>query len=200
MFLKNQIFKNLITKAWKGQGLRIATTEETYYIASYAWALQVKKEVFPNKALASIIELIGEMPKAGETITAMKNRPDQYEMKETVTDLSALLKRCTSSLAVTFVLYQKDGKNHRILQDKDTGMIREINDVFVQIISLDDLMEDKESSPAGPFYDANGNHRFALWTNNKCIFAARFLDDPDPDTEELRLHEALSVIQLPSIL
>ena len=44
MFIKQQIFKHLVTKAWKGQGLRIVNMEESYYIASYAWALQILED------------------------------------------------------------------------------------------------------------------------------------------------------------
>ena len=200
MFLKTNIFKALIKKAWKGAGVTIFNTGEHWYICGYSWAALIDKSVMPNKALAALIELVGEMPAEGSGFKAGKNAPSQYEIKEVVElDLLKKVKEAEEEMDPTVVLVERDGKWCRLLQHPDTGKIKYINDVFIQIISRSEIDEEKEGEPVGPLWNPDEPY-LMLWSNGLCVFGAYTLCDPEEGSEEAQITENLKPIALPGKL
>ena len=200
MFLKPNIFKALINKAWKGAGITIFNTGKHWYICGYSWAAVIDKSVMPNKTLAALIELVGEMPAEGSGFKAGKNVPSQYELREAVEiDLVKKVKEADEEMKPTIVLVERDGKWCRLIQHPDTGKIKYINDVFIQIISASAIDEEKESTPVGPLWNPAEPY-LMLWKNEFSIFAAYTLRDPEEGSDEAQIIERLKPIALPGKL
>lgn len=72
MFTKPQAVKKLMKEAYNGAGLRLAATEERYYIAGNYWKMDVKKGFIAKPVLAAMVELAGEIPAPGERFRADK--------------------------------------------------------------------------------------------------------------------------------
>lgn len=76
MFIKHQTFKRLINEAYKTTGLKMLSTQNTLCLAGSFWVMEMQTYEIPNKHLASIIEIIGRLPKPGESCTIKKGRRD----------------------------------------------------------------------------------------------------------------------------
>lgn len=199
MFLKHQVFKGLINQAWKGSGLVVANMGKAWYLCGYSWLAWIDKQVMPNKTLAAIIELAGEMPEEGKAFKAGKNCPNQYELKETViVDLYEKLEKAQEEMEETAVIIQKDFKNCRILQNRKTGSLKLINDTFIQLIDAEEIDEERESTPDGPYFNETEPY-LMLWTNGNCAFGAYTLYDPEPPAAEALILSELEKMELPTI-
>lgn len=199
MFLKHQIFKSLINKAWKNESLTVVDMENRWYISGYAWAAIIDKQVMPNKTLAAIIELTGEMPRDGAGFTAGKNATCQYELKEAaVIDLYQKLDVALVEMKATPIIIQKEFKDCRLLQNTSTGNIKLINSVFTDMVSAEEIDHEKEASPDGPFCSEKEPY-LMLWTNGNCVFGAYTLSDPDQGSDEWLILQELEKLELPLV-
>ena len=106
-------------EAYNGAGLRLAATEERYYIAGNYWEMDVKKGFIAKPVLAAMVELAGEIPAPGERFRADKtgNHVEEGQMEVAAADQE-------TEIAVTgLVLYDVLGNPQRILQDECKGRI-----------------------------------------------------------------------------
>lgn len=53
-------------------GLRVAATEERYYLCGGYWEMDILKEYMPKEILAAVLELTGWIPETGEAILPQK--------------------------------------------------------------------------------------------------------------------------------
>lgn len=197
MFLKPQILKNLMKKAWNGAGLTVANTGEQWYICGYSWIALIDKEVIDKKTLAAIIELTGELPGEGQGFTAAKEKPNQYELKEAaVVNLKKKIKAANTEMTPTIVMLDSGRKLCRLLQNTETGDIKLINDVFIQIISPSEVDVLEEGTPSGPVCNSNEPY-LMFWMNERCIFAAYTLRDPEEYSAEEGILKTLATLGLP---
>ena len=67
MFLKKTVLKRLMKEAYK-HGLRVAATEERYYLCGGYWEMDILKEYMPKEILAAVLELTGWIPETGAVI------------------------------------------------------------------------------------------------------------------------------------
>lgn len=66
MIFKTKVLKSLMQTAYKGHGLYVANQEGNIILGSGWWFLSIEESVFPKKAKAALVELIGQLPAAGE--------------------------------------------------------------------------------------------------------------------------------------
>lgn len=166
MFLTSQGFKKLINEAYKGEGLRIGNDRKGNYLAGGYWAVWVENGCIPKKELASIIELTGEMPEAGQGFRATK-AGNQYELPwNEVYMVMDNAEKCDAGMDITpLILKYKDGVQARILQSPENGTIVLINEKFIDMI--DNTVVDYESGETqaeGPMI--SGRIQGIFWKNN----------------------------------
>ena len=67
MIFKTSVLKNMMKTAYKGNGLYAANINGKIILGGAWWFISIEESVFPNKAKAALVELIGEIPAAGES-------------------------------------------------------------------------------------------------------------------------------------
>lgn len=66
MIFKTKVLKSLMQTAYKGHGLYVANQEGNIILGGTWWFLSIEESVFPKKAKAALVELIGQLPVPGE--------------------------------------------------------------------------------------------------------------------------------------
>lgn len=66
MIFKTKVLKSLMQTAYKGHGLYVANQEGNIILGSGWWFVSIEESVFPKKAKAALVELIGQLPIPGE--------------------------------------------------------------------------------------------------------------------------------------
>ncbi|MDD3416376.1 MAG: hypothetical protein PHY47_20630 [Lachnospiraceae bacterium] len=170
MFLNSNILKKLMKQAYK-RGLVIAQTEKRYYIAGGYWEMDVKKEFLPKTILAQIIELAGEVPDVGERFRATKDGNQiEFEMP-----IEVDARGFENDIEITQLILISKGVHQRILQSPQTGDVKTVNNVFVEIADNTGIEKEKgEYRVEKPLYhDVKG----ILWANNVARLRAGFRYD-----------------------
>lgn len=182
MFLKSSIFKRLLKEAYSGPGLRLHNDGEGTYIGGSYWGVWVKNGRITKKELGAIIELTGELPETGKGFLSTKGG-NQYEIWESVMrDVMGNAQKYKRMPEVTKMLIRtKQGTLARVLQDRDTGEIMLLNEVFISLID-DKAVEQQESFPAGPLA---GDVEGVYWFSNIMAFMALPVDLEYSKTEKL---------------
>lgn len=85
MFLKQKVFKEILTEAWKAGNLIVGNDGEGIYLLGAYWTIWLERNHITKKAKATIIELTGELPPA-EYVFRASQQGNQYELKETYID------------------------------------------------------------------------------------------------------------------
>lgn len=191
MFLKTAGFKRLIKEAYKGTGLRIGNTERTLYLSGSYWIIEIMRGKIPKEKLAAIIELIGEIPEPGCAFEVTKDG-QQYDLGWN--DLYHAIdnaRNCDYGLEVTKVIIeQRNGTETRILQNKETRTIYQINEKFIEMI--DNGAIDPRSGHTEADGPVCGRLPGVFWSNN--VMAMHVL--PICDENSVRLIHHLEGIEI----
>ncbi len=148
MFLKPQILKRLMKKAYKSSGLVIGNTGTQYFLQGGSWRFLCNKEYVPKTILAQIIELAGELPDKGECFSANKDG-NQMEMNPMEVEVPNGAEEIEIS---DLILLGKSGNPQRVLQFKMTGHIYLVNDTYIQMIDKNECdFDDGETAPGEPY-------------------------------------------------
>lgn len=67
MIFKTSVLKKMMKTAYNGNGLYACNQKGRIILAGGWWCLSVEEGVFPKKAKAALVELLGELPAAGES-------------------------------------------------------------------------------------------------------------------------------------
>lgn len=82
MIWELKTFKKMVKEAYKGSGLVVAKSGEEYIIArKWAWRMVFHESVFQKEYKAAVIEVLGDLPEAGEILLAVKGEPVQHELE-----------------------------------------------------------------------------------------------------------------------
>lgn len=158
MFITSNGFKKLVNEAYKTGRLHVANDGEGYTISGEYWTIWIMYGWIPNKALAAIIELTGEMPGIGEGFVASKDG-NQYEaaFDGHSSVMEDALESDTPIRITPLTIRYQTGQQARILQEPVYKNIMLINDKFTDMISNREIEYGKgESAAEGPFVSANG--------------------------------------------
>lgn len=172
MFLNNTILKRLMKEAYKNANMVVAQTEERYYIGSSYWEMDVRKVFMPKQILAQLIELAGEVPKAGSAFRATK----EGNLEEDGLRQEVKMEGFTEPIDVTdIIVIGSHGTYQRVLQAQD-GKTYLVNNVFVDIADNNAVEENAgEYCVTTPLFDAR---KGILWKNNAARFRAGWrIDD-----------------------
>lgn len=182
MFVSATNFKKLIKKSWAAEGLTIGATENEIFLAGGSWVIRVFKREIPNKIKAAIVELIGELPAAGEVFTCYKKEATQYEVAENeYWNIRERFESAQVPLNITRVQYS-GGKDMRVLQHQDTQICVLINDFFLDVIDYG-ATEENECIPIGPRTHSE-MEGLIYWQNEIMTMAvARISINEDSDRE-----------------
>ncbi len=143
---------------------------DSIYIAGSYWEAQIKKDYIPKETMGDLISLIGEIPEAGQRISASKEG-NQFEVglpiniqtdpEEEQMEISDL------------ILIGCNGVQQRLLQRKNMNTYA-VNNVFISIVD-NRLVDEKrgEYIVEKPYFAKTG----FMWVNNVCLFHAYFRGD-----------------------
>lgn len=193
MFITQKVFKSLINEAYKGAGITVGRREERILLAGTYWGIEVTRQALPNKALAAIIELTGELPADGEMFKATKEGL-QYQMPETYWDFTSYAREVEKGkpYTVTNILLHKHpyGKMLRVLQAQDeTSETKIISNMFINAVDRLEINEECESYVNGPFA-MNEYAHMVFWESEACILTACLVNNKtEEETELLKLLE-----------
>lgn len=195
MFISTTGFKKLVKSAYNTGGLTVGASAEEYLFQGATWVMRIGKEHLPNKEKAAVVELVGELPAAGEVFKAVKKCPIQYLAKgNPVWDIGSQFFEAKEQFNVTKAVFEVDEYLVRVLQNKQNNLCIPINETFTGIISIDAIDKENEDLPEGPVRRSDGDIMY--WKNNAMVFAACIIDcgEESPLAEYLRL---LTNIELP---
>ena len=176
MFLKTNLFKKLVTNAYKSCGLHVANAEEGIYLNGGYWTIWLYEKNMSKKVKSILVELVGDLPEEGESFLAKKDGGNQWEIPETVI---ADIRNIADILedGVTGALYEETdvcleietSTIARIYQKAHGRDILMINDMFTQMIDESVIDgENGEEIPYGPIEDVNAPEKLT-WYNQDCV-------------------------------
>lgn len=169
MFLNQNALKRLCKQAYKNWGLHIEHTMEGHIaIGSSAWTLEIQEDRMPNGIKACLIEMVGDLPNAGEGYKYHKKEAPQSEVEGmTYKGLERMFDHMKEDYTETNVRIKHEGDWLALLQNVSTGEKILINDTFVDMIDESEVERDKgECEPGYP--RANGYN--VIWSNNVMQF------------------------------
>ena len=185
MFITQKAFRALIKQAYTGAGLTVGRRENRLLFCGSYWGIEVVREALPNKSLAAVIELTGELPEDGGLFKATKEGGIQYEIPETYWDITAAAEQTKDCYKVSNVMVQSKDKVYRVLQaeskQRETQLI---NNLFVDAVDPKEMNFEYESYIEGPL--AAGTNTYAVyWKNEACVMAAFLMRKEDMKENEL---------------
>ena len=169
MFLRRNVLKAMMTRAYKGGGLRVRNDVTGLCICGAKWAVYFIHREMPKEVMGDLISLVGELPDRHEAYTADKNG-NQMELYDDgwMSPMDMVPNRSLEELPLT-VCHMVG-----ILRDVKTGDIVPVPDAYLHAIDYGNLSDDEET-PDGPFGDAvmiEGMFiNAACWQNNRMAFA-----------------------------
>lgn len=82
MIWELKTFKKMVKEAYKGSGLVVAKRGEEYIMArKRVWRMVFHESIFQKEYKAAVIEVLGDLPEAGEILLAVKGEPVQHELE-----------------------------------------------------------------------------------------------------------------------
>lgn len=143
MFIKDSAFKSLVKKAYKNEELDIERQGDMIAIRTGWWHLQCMESFLSNKAKASLIELIGDLPEAGKAMQYGDGCDPQLAMPYTIfdQDVSRLLANCTVEYKPTRVLLQGGETTYIMLQNAKKEKVL-VDRVFIDLMDFAGIDEE----------------------------------------------------------
>ena len=169
MFLKRNVLKALMTRAYKGNGLRVRNDGAGLTIAGAKWAVYFLHGDMPKETMGDLISLVGELPSRHEMYTADKNG-NQMEIYDDglMSPMDMVLNKELAAVPLTACGVIG------ILRAKESGEIIPVPAVMLEMIDYSKV-DDDEEKPAGIFGDKTFVeglfYNAACWQNDRMAFA-----------------------------
>lgn len=195
MFFKISTLKKLLKQAYKTSGLTVGQDQDGYYIFGGYWGVWINAEFLTKETKAAVIELCGDLPEEGQLFKAIKGEAPQYEIEQKeLFALPLIFKECSQNYKVTCLLERQDETLAHFLQDEDSGQVRAVNEIFMELIDKKAIDSKKgETEPVGP-KTLIGSKAF-YWGNNVCYLAAY---EREAKEEDEKMWETLSAMKINS--
>lgn len=191
MFISPKDFKKLVTKAYKGTGLKLARKGEHIYIGNNSFMIRTNINHVPNKIKAIIIEYTGELPGDGEmfTTTPMGNQIEVWD-EATIERFDMWEDEPYLEVKPTNILLDCKDRRCRVYQNGNLRVMM-VNILFDNIVSPKDIDKEYENYPEGPYMQG----ATIIWTNETTtlMYAGSV---PDDNTSQADILEALSKINI----
>lgn len=196
MFLKLNIFKKILKKAWNGCGLFIGCKDGYVYMSGGWWCVRILKDGLDKKEKASLIELVGEIPVEGESFKAFKDAGNQYEVGslESLENLMAVDYKVPVNM--TRLIYQIKDKKYRVFQEPGQYKCIFVNEMVCELVDKQSINVLEETLPEGPFISKAGN---ALYWENNVMSLVMGKIKIEEESEENEIKMLLENIELPRI-
>lgn len=172
MFIKDNVFKRLVKKAYNDDELRIERSGEVIAIKSTWWHLQCVESYLSNKAKACLIELIGDLPEDSQAMTYGKRCEPQIALPRTVikTEMPALRDLLTESYEPTRVMLQGSENVYTILQSAETKEKTLVNSVFIDALDIDGIDREEGETQVNAFPLGTSNGATLIYSTNVMDF------------------------------
>lgn len=172
MFFSETAFRKMVKEAYKGPGLTIGKKDDEYFMAGNYWVMRIRQDVLTNKAKASLIELIGNMPVNGEVFKATKGEANQYEIPENqYWDIRTSFNMAKDEFVKTNIIVEQKLAVCRVYQCLKTQETVLMNEIFTELVNPGVIDREKELEPEGPKALMEKQHML-LWANGACCLAA----------------------------
>lgn len=144
MFIRENIFKKLVKKAFDDEELDIERRGELIAIKAGWWHLQCIESHLSNKAKACLIELIGNLPGDGMAMLYGKDCEPQIAIPGTVMNFeqNSLHNLLTDIYEPTRVMIVGGECSYIMLQNRATKEKVLVNSTFIDIIDIGGIDED----------------------------------------------------------
>ncbi|RDU22191.1 hypothetical protein [Anaerosacchariphilus polymeriproducens] len=198
MFFNSTVFKRLVNQAWKGAGLTVGRDQDEIFLEGGFWVIRIKENKIPNKDKAALIEIVGELPAAGEVFKAIKGTGNQYEIPFNHNwNLESHWKLADTEFGITNVIVKQKEIACRVLQNMKKGNCVLINEIFMSLIDLSAMNREEETEPFGPMA-VNENGTIMYWKNQICALAV-CTRRPNEENYETKFMDVISRIDLETI-
>lgn len=196
MMIRLNVFKRLIKQAWKKERLIVGADYEEYFIECGYFVIRINKQYMPKGHKAALIELMGDLPEAGEIFKVGKDKEPVTEFKDIwlLEDIDIAERDAWE----TNVYVSHKGTMLRMLQSGDKNMF--ITADFVNMIDRE-VDREVETDVVGPcLVETGDSRRFArvYYKNNICKYMA-LTRMGTLSREEEDILNTLSVLELEGI-
>lgn len=175
MIFDTQMFKKMIKNAYMGPGLHMARERNGYIFSGGYWYMRIRGDVFPKKAKAAVIELVGEFPALDESFSM--GHKEEKQPSEFLLEWREIIGTCPQTKDLyykTNIILEEKGDLWRVWQSEDNrvALLRDLASEIVNITSIDG---EKETVPEGPYrWHTDLNQAGMLyWNSNTCEFWAQ---------------------------
>lgn len=170
MFIDETKFKKLCKQAYDGMGIRIGRDERGMWtIGTGWWSLMIHGEDMTNKLLATLTEIVGELPQKGEAYKYMaKNSPESESF-----GMNVMEKFNAAHITWTFtnVLIRTSGDQIEVMeciQNKEWKTF--IPHKIFELFSEKNLKEDEIFPEYG--FSTDEDDKWIVWGSNTMWFGA----------------------------
>lgn len=196
MFLKLNIFKKILKKAWNGCGLFIGCKDGQLYMSGGWWCVKILKENLEKKEKAALIELVGELPEEGEAFKAFKDSGNQYEIGNLESLERLMAAEYKQPVNRTKLIYQIKDKKYRVFQEQKLQNCIFASEIVSELIDEKVINLLEETVPEGPFTCDTKTPLY--WENNVMSFLVLKINT-DEDEETTLVKQLLENTELPKI-
>lgn len=148
MIFNTAVLKKMMKTAYKGNGLLVAKNYGRIILGGSYWRLQIYEDYFPNKAKASLVELIGTLPLNGETFRCTSDG-NQHELPKD--DLEKLIEDMTwnEPYVKSKLIIETINGDIRPYQNKKGDTIF-LNEVFASLVDGKEAEDNEDPYINGP--------------------------------------------------
>lgn len=171
MFIDERKFRRAFKNAYDSTGVQVMCTPDRLYITTPQWAVEIERFDVPNKILAAIIEMCGEIPACGFAYTAKRGECNQETIVYSVwTPSEKYVEEKARKVDKTPMFYRLQGcQEWRILQLCDNGECILVESDLLELISKKAIDEENESYPQ--YAELCGE--YLIWQNCMGAFAIK---------------------------
>ena len=165
MFINESVFKRLIKKAYGAGRLHIYVNKLGWvYIGGGYWNIQIPRKSMTNKMLASLIEIIGELPKHEEAFTYSKEETQEL-MPSYFSDIFEAYDEYTDAFSPTRLLMHTSRADLAIWQRMSGDPVKVLLPSYANDIIDTTHIEGGENYPEAPKGQRDRAHCL-IWRNN----------------------------------
>lgn len=181
MIFNLKLFRKLIKEAYNGVGLACGKDGTEYFLEGGTWVMRIQESAFAKEYKGAVIELVGDLPEAGEVLRVRKDNV-QYELPFNTAWKLEGIERAKIPVYPTNTYIEHKGTMCRIMQGQNNRcmVMTATLAAVVDGSALDDAID---TTIEGPKQIRDG-YRELYWENNACKFMALTREEVLSGTEQ----------------
>lgn len=181
MIFNLKVFRKLIKEAYNGIGLAVGKDGTEYFLEGGTWVMRIKEKAFAKEYKGAVIELVGDLPEAGEVLRATKDNV-QYELPFNSVWRMESIDQAKIPVYQTNTYLEHKGTMCRVMQGQNNRCMV-MTATLEAVVDASALDEEIDTHIEGP-NQIRDIYSALYWQNSTCSFMALTRDEVLSGTEQ----------------